>query len=127
MLALRGTNIGFSTFEKRTPPYTEEGIELAKQDLLYAFLTRRGERVMRPDFGTIIFDLLFEPFDNGTKEAIYEDAERIISQDPRFESIEIQARELEQTVRLDMTLRYVPLDVVDSLAVEYDRQNTEAQ
>ena len=126
-MALRGTNIGFSTFGKRTPPYTEEGIELAKQDLLYAFLTRRGERVMRPDFGTIIFDLLFEPFDNGTKEAIYEDATRIISQDPRFEAIEIQARELEQTVRLDITLRYVPLDVIDSLAVEYDRQNTEAQ
>jgi phage baseplate assembly protein W len=82
---------------------------------------------MRPDFGTIIFDLLFEPFDNGTKEAIYEDAVRIINQDPRFEAIEIQARELEQTVRLDITLRYVPLDVVDSLAVEYDRQNIEAQ
>ena len=126
-MVLRGTNIGFSTYGKRTPPYTEEGIELAKQDLLYAFLTRRGERVMRPSFGTIIFDLLFEPFDNTTKEAIYEDAERIISEDPRFDAIEIQARELEQTVRLDITLRYTPLDVVDSLAIEYDRQNTEAQ
>ncbi len=126
-MALRGTNIGFSTYGKRTPPYTEEGIELAKQDLQYAFLTRRGERVMRPDFGTIIFDLLFEPFDNGTREAIYEDAARIINEDPRFEPIEIQARELEQTVRLDVVLRYVPLDVVDTLSVEYDRQNTEAQ
>lgn len=126
-MALRGTNIGFSTYQKRTPPYTEEGIELAKQDLLYAFLTRKGERVMRPNFGTIIFDLLFEPFDNATKEAIYEDAIRIINEDPRFEAVEVQARELEQTVRLDVVLRYVPLDVVDSLAIEYDRQNTEAQ
>lgn len=126
-MALRGTNIGFSTYGKRTPPYTEEGIELAKQDLLYAFLTRRGERVMQPNFGTIIFDLLFEPFDNNTIEAIYEDAARIITQDPRFDAVDIQARELEQTVRLDITLRYIPLDVVDSLAVEYDRQNTEAQ
>ena len=126
-MALRGTNIGFSTYGKRTPPYTEEGIELAKQDLLFAFLTRRGERVMHPSFGSIIFDLLFEPFDNNTVEAIYDDATRIINQDPRFEAIDIQARELEQTVRLDITLRYIPLDVVDSLAVEYDRQNTEAQ
>lgn len=126
-MALRGTNIGFSTYGKRTPPYTEEGIELAKQDLLYAFLTRRGERVMRPDFGTIIFDLLFEPFDNTTKDAIYEDAARIISQDPRFNVVKIEARELEQTVRLDIVLHYVPLDIVDSLAVEYDRQNVEQQ
>ena len=126
-MALRGTNIGFSTYGKRTPPYTEEGIELAKQDLLYAFLTRRGERVMQPNFGSIIFDLLFEPFDHNTVEAIYEDAARIITQDPRFDVIDIQARELEQTVRVDITLRYIPLDVVDSLAVEYDRQNLEQQ
>ena len=126
-MALRGTNIGFSTYGKRTPPYTEEGIELAKQDLLYAFQTRKGERVMRPNFGTIIFDLLFEPFDSATKEAIYEDAIRIINEDPRFDAVEVQARELEQTVRLDVVLRYVPLDVVDSLSIEYDRQNTEAQ
>jgi len=126
-MALRGTNIGFSTYGKRTPPYTEEGIELAKQDLLFAFHTRLGERVMRPNFGTIIFDLLFEPFDNATKEAIYEDAIRIVNEDPRFNIVEVQARELEQTVRLDVVLRYVPLDIVDSLAIEYDRQNIEAQ
>ncbi len=126
-MALRGINIGFSTHEKRTPPFTLEGIDLAKQDLLYAFQTRRGERVMRPNFGTIIFDLLFEPFDDTTKEAIYEDAVRIINEDPRFTAIDVQARELEQTVRLDITLQYVPLDITDTLAIEYDRQNLETQ
>jgi phage baseplate assembly protein W len=124
-MVLRGTNIGFATHEKRTPPFTLEGIELAKQDLLYAFMTRRGERVMRPNFGSIIFDLLFEPFDDSTKEAIYEDAVRIINEDPLFVAIEVRARELEQTVRLDIILQYVPLDIVDTLSVEYDRQNIE--
>jgi phage baseplate assembly protein W len=126
-MALRGTNIGFSTFGKQRPPFTLENLELAKQDMLYSFHTRRGERVMRPDFGSIIFDLLFEPFDDDTKQAVVEDAQRLIDQDPRFELVSIDVRELEHTLRLDIVLRYIPLDVVDSLAIEYDRQNIEAQ
>ena len=126
-MALRGTNIGFSTFNKQRPPFTLEDLPLAKQDLLYSFHTHRGERVMRPDFGTIIFDLLFEPFDDDTKQAVVEDAQRLISQDPRFSLVSIDARELEHTLRLDIVLLYIPLDVVDSLAIEYDRQNIEAQ
>lgn len=126
-MATRETNIGFSTFDKKSPPFSLEGFELAKQDLLYAFMTKRGERVMRPEFGTIIFDLLFEPFDADLQDAVGEDARRIISQDPRLELVRLETRELEHTLRLDIVLNYVPLDVVDTLTVEYDRQNAEAQ
>lgn len=126
-MALRGTNIGFSTFGKRRPPYTLENLELAKQDLMNVFHTQRGERVMRPDFGTIIFDLLFEPFDEETRAAVVDDAIDIISDDPRFTMVSIDVRELEHTLRLDIQLNYIPLDVVDTLQIEYDRQNIEAQ
>jgi len=125
-MAIRGTNIGFSTVERKSPPFTIEGFDLAKRDLQNAFGTRRGERVMRPNFGTIIHDLLFEPFDEDTQQAITEDAARIISEDPRLRLVDMDVRELEHTVRLDIILNYVPLDVVDTLAIEYDRQNIEA-
>lgn len=125
-MALRGTNIGFSTFGKQRPPFTLENLELAKQDLMYSFHTRKGERVMRPDFGSIIFDLLFEPFDEDTKQAVVDDAMKLIDEDPRFSMVSIDVRELEHTLRLDIELLYIPLDVVSSLAIEYDRQNIEA-
>lgn len=126
-MALRGTNIGYSTFGKKRPPFTLENLELAKQDLMNVFHTRKGERVMRPDFGTIIFDLLFEPFDEETRAQVVDDAVEVISGDPRFTMVSIDVRELEHTLRLDIVLNYVPLDVVDSLQIEYDRQNIEAQ
>ena len=126
-MAVRATNIGFSTIDRKSPPFTLEDFELAKQDLLNAFKTKRGERVMRPDFGTIIFDLLFEPFDAELEEAVADDARRIIDQDPRVELVNMQARELEHTLRLDIVLNYVPLDVVDTLVIEYERENTEAR
>ena len=81
---------------------------------------------MRPDFGSIIHDLLFEPFDEDTKQAVTEDAITIIRQDPRFTAVSIDVNELEHTLRLDITLNYVPLDTISSMTVEFDRQNKEA-
>lgn len=126
-MTLRGTNIGFSTIDRKRPPYTLENLELAKADLMNVFRTQKGERVMRPDFGTVIFDLLFEPFDEETKSAVVEDAVDIIDEDPRFTLVSIDVRELEHTLRLDIMLNYVPLDEVSTLQIEYDRQNIEVQ
>lgn len=125
-MVLREQNVGFSTVGKTEPPYRLVDLELAKADLLNAFMTHLGERVMRPDFGSIIHDLLFEPFDEGTKQAVTEDAIKIIRQDPRFAAVSIDVNELEHTLRLDITLNYVPLDTISSLVVEFDRQNIEA-
>jgi len=125
-MALREQNIGFSTVGKIDPPYRLVDLELAKADLMNAFMTHRGERVMRPDFGSIIHDLLFEPFDEETKQAVLEDAIEIVRQDPRFTAVNIDAKELEHTLRLDLTLNYVPLDTISSMTVEFDRQNIEA-
>ena len=37
---------------------------LIKQDLINRLSVRKGERVENPEFGTIIYDVLFEPLRN---------------------------------------------------------------
>jgi phage baseplate assembly protein W len=81
---------------------------------------------MRPDFGSVIHDLLFDPFDEETKSLVIEDAIRIIGQDPRVTLVSIDAKELEHVLRVEVELHFTPQDVVDQLFVEYDRQNKEA-
>lgn len=125
-MILREQNVGFSTFGKVGPPFREVDLELAKIDLMYEFQTRLGERVMRPEFGSIIHDLLFEPFDENTKEEVHEDALKIISHDPRFDVVSINIDDLEHALQLSITLNYIPLDTISSMVVEFDRQNTEA-
>ena len=49
---------GFSTIGKIRPPYTVTNGEAVKIDLLNELYTRRGERVMRPKFGTTIYDII---------------------------------------------------------------------
>ncbi len=46
--------------------------ECAKQDLLNRLSVRKGERLENPEFGTIIYDCIFEPFTDDLKEAIVE-------------------------------------------------------
>jgi len=125
-MAQREQYVGFSTVNRDEAPFRLVDIELVKQDLLNAFNTRRGERVMRPEFGTVIFDLLFDPFDDETKDLVVEDAVNIVRSDPRVALISIDAKELEHVLRLEIQLQFTPQDVVDNLFVEYDRKNKEA-
>ena len=47
--------------------------EVAKQGLINRLSVRKGERVENPEFGTIIYDAIFEPFTDDLKDAIVED------------------------------------------------------
>lgn len=117
--------IGFNTIGRTRPPYSLINIELVKQDLLNAFNTRKGERVMMPEFGTRIYDLLFDPFDDITKQAILDDAVEVIRQEPRVELISIDAEDLNYTMRLTIDLIYQPQDVAEQLYVDFTRSSIE--
>jgi phage baseplate assembly protein W len=43
---------------------------LIKQDLINRLSVRKGERVENPEFGTIIYDVLFEPLTEAVKQAV---------------------------------------------------------
>lgn len=75
---------GYSSVGKRSGSTSLFDKELARRDLLNHFYTKRGERVMLPEFGSIIWELLFEPLDDYTKTLAREDVERIINNDPRW-------------------------------------------
>ena len=57
--------------------------ECAKQDLMNRLSVRKGERVENPEFGTIIYDVLFEPFTEVLKETILEDITANLNADPQ--------------------------------------------
>ena len=118
----RDIYVGFSTVNKDGAPYTLTDIDLVKQDLLNTFNTQRGERVMRPEYGTIIYDYLFDPFDGLTREAILDDVRRIIDEEPRVQLVSLDSREMGHAIRIDVTLNFRPQDVIDVLFIEYNRR-----
>jgi len=110
---------GFSTVGKNGGPYTLTNIELVKRDLLNHFNTPMGSRVMRPDFGTRIYELLFDPFDDYTRNAIMEDVVRVIQTEPRVELVDLDVYADQQALTILITLLFKPEAVTEDLYVTY--------
>ncbi len=114
------TFIGFSTDGKVKPPFNLVDLDLVKQDLLNQLNTSKGERVMRPNFGSIIKESLMQPLDALTVQDIEDDCIRIVNGDPRVSLINLNVAELEHTLRVEMYLQYKANLTEDTLIAEFD-------
>jgi len=110
---------GFSTVNKVRAPYTLTDAELVKRDLLNHFYTKLGERIMRPTFGSVIWDYLMEPQTPDLEEIIKEDIERIVGSDPRAELIDVNILILDHAIQAEVKIKYILLDSEDVLFLEY--------
>jgi phage baseplate assembly protein W len=113
---------GFSTVNKVRAPYSLTDINLVKQDLLNEFNTRLGERVMLPNFGSIIWDLLMNPEDGFTEQDVREDIERIVGKDSRVELVNITVFRSDHAIRAEVELRFVILKTSDTLYLEFTQE-----
>ena len=110
---------GFSTVDNIRAPYSLYDDDLVKRDLLNEFQTRKGERLMRPDFGSIIHDLLMEPEDTFTETEIEDDIRRIIDKDPRVGVKDIIIYTADHTIRAEVILNYTRSSNDDILFLEF--------
>jgi phage baseplate assembly protein W len=74
---------------------------------------------MRPDYGTRIYEYLFDPFDDYTRSAIMEDAVRVIQAEPRVELVNIDVYRDEHALTVLITLLFKPEAVTEELYVTY--------
>jgi|SRR6185503_10113913 len=83
--------------------------ENVRQSIFIILGTAPGERVMRPDFGCRIHDLMFAPNNDVTSvRAAYYCEEAIYKYEPRIEEVEVQARPNSvEPNRLDLLITYV--------------------
>lgn len=113
---------GFSSREYKKN-YKLNDFELVKQDIINHFYIRKGEKLENPEFGTIIWDILFEQFTPEVKQAIATNVEEIINYDPRVKVNSITVDTTEQGMRIEAELVYLPFDVVDVMRLDFDRNN----
>jgi phage baseplate assembly protein W len=113
---------GYSTVGVRATGSSElYDVALIRQDFLNHFNTRQGERIMLPQYGTVIWSLLFEPFTVEVKQAIADDITRICNSDPRAVPIQIDVDEQEHGILLELTLQVVNSDQTVELNLQFDR------
>lgn len=113
---------GFSTANDTSMTSKIYDFDLIQQDILNMFQTKKGERVMNPEFGTIIWSLIYEPFTADVKQLISDDVTRILNYDPRVTPTQINVREAEYGMIIEATLFYNQQDVSVDMSLSFDKE-----
>ena len=115
------TYIGYSSVGSLVGSRTLTDVEIAKRDLLNHFYTKRGERVMNPEFGSILHELVFEPLYETTMSLALDDVKRIIENDPRWIEIEtLLEKPQEHTLEIYVRLRYDETGTAEELFLKFE-------
>ena len=98
-------------FPPRLDPTGDIAVVAFEEDVRQAvriiLMTDPGERVMRPDFGSGLRAVLFEPITEATRALLrHRIEEALIRWEPRIDSITVDVRAPASTSRLDIEIRY---------------------
>jgi phage baseplate assembly protein W len=113
---------GFSTTNPDNRGSKLYDFDLIKQNILNHFNTRKGQRVMNPTFGTIIWDILMEPLTPQIRNVLTKDIETICNTDPRVYPTQIQVNEYEQGYLIDIVLVMKNTDQSSALKLVFDQK-----
>lgn len=112
---------GFSS-KQQSQNYRIYDTDCIREDILNQFNTRKGERVMNPEFGTIIWDAIFEPMTQTIKEEIINDIRNIMNKEPRVVTEDVKVDEYETGLLLELTVRYRTNDLRNVIKLNFDRE-----
>jgi phage baseplate assembly protein W len=79
---------------------------------------------MSPQFGSIVWDLLFDPLTDEIIDAIRADCLRIVTKDPRLDLLNLDVVDNEHTIIVSIILRYVPTATETELVAVFNRNLT---
>jgi phage baseplate assembly protein W len=114
---------GFSTVNTKTQNFKLYDFELIKQDILNTFYIRQGERLMNPEYGTVIWDLLFEPMTPDVQNSILQNVNAIFNSDPRVQASDILVTPYETGIQIQCRLRYLVYNIQENLQLKFDQAN----
>jgi len=97
---------------------------LIKQNLINRLSVRKGERLENPEFGTIIYDALFEPMTDALKTAILDDVTQNLNSDPRMKAEDITVSESDHGLQIEATLTYIPYNITEKLSFSFDENSS---
>lgn len=112
---------GFSTVD-RVKKFRLNDFDLVKQDIINHFKIKKGEKLMQPNFGSIIWSLMFEQMTDATHQAIIDDVKSIVGYDPRTRLTNVTINEYQNGIQIGIDLVFVPTNQQSTLALQFDNQ-----
>lgn len=114
---------GFSSISGDSKSFALYDLALIKQDIINHFHIRLGERLENPSFGTIIWDVLFEPLTEELKQVIIQNVTEIINYDPRVSAENVTVTAYESGLQIECLMTYLPYNIQEALQFRFDQDN----
>lgn len=97
---------------------TDEAIVI--QDFLNALNIKQGQKVGQPEYGSRLWDFVFEPNDFTTQENVEAEIRRIISLDPRLQVGTIRVYPQENGILVELQLAVYPFNQAELLSIFFN-------
>ena len=114
---------GISTVNSDATSINLYDADLIKQDLLNHFNIRKGKKIYNANFGTIIWDVLFEPMTENIKDAVMKDALSIFDADPRINATNVTILQKDYGIQLYAEIEFIKIRVIEKMIFDFDQQN----
>ena len=114
------TFIGFNT-QGQFKKFTLVDTELIKRDLLNAFNIRQGQLPGKPEYGTSLWDYVFENITDTTVNAINREVQRVAGGDPRLQIVSSFVYAQDNGILIELEIQYVPSTDAERLAIFFDQ------
>jgi phage baseplate assembly protein W len=114
------TFIGFNT-QGQFKKFTLVDTELIKRDLLNAFNIRQGQLPGRPEYGTSLWDNLFENITDELVNSINREVQRVAGGDPRLQVINSYVYAQDNGMLIELEIQYAPSSDAERLAIFFDQ------
>jgi phage baseplate assembly protein W len=116
------TFIGFNTIDQ-FKKFTLTDENLVIRNFLNALNIKKGELPGLPDYGTNIWNFIFDPQTPELQQAIETEIQRIVSEDPRLLVESMEFYPFNNGLRIEVSVQVVPNNDLERLVLFFD-QNT---
>jgi len=119
------TYIGFNT-QQQYKKFTLLDFELIKRDLLNAFNIRQGQLPGRPQYGTILWDYLFENQIEAVQQGIQNEVQRVAGGDPRIFISSVNVYPQQNGMLIELQLQVVATQNSEILNIFFNQEQRTA-
>ena len=119
------TYIGFNT-QQQYKKFTLTDFELIKRDLLNAFNIRQGQLPGRPQYGTVLWEYLFENQIETVQQGMIQEVQRVAGGDPRLIVTDINIYPQQNGILLEVQIQTVNASQAEILSIFFNEQTRNA-
>lgn len=119
------TFVGFNT-QGQYKKFTLVDSALIKRDLLNAFNIRQGQLPGRPEYGTVLWNYVFESQVDETEQAIVAEVQRVAGGDPRLQIASVNIFPQQNGLLIEIEIQILPSTDAERLSIFFDQQNRRA-